>query len=113
MKPRFPLAFVASWLALAAVLSTPAADAPLPVAALPLGSITGRVQNALSGNFLNNARVSVRGTDRTVFTNESGTYLVNDAPAGATTIEVFYTGLDPQTITPTFPAGKGSNGMSS
>lgn len=106
MKPRFPLAFVASWLALAAVLSTPAADAPLPVAALPLGSITGRVQNALSGNFLNNARVSVRGTDRTVFTNESGTYLVNDAPAGATTIEVFYTGLDPQTITLNVPRGQ-------
>ena len=113
MKPRFPLAFVAGWLAFAAVLSTPAADAPLPVAALPLGSITGRVQNALSGNFLTNARVSVRGTDRTVYTNESGTYLVNDAPVGDTTIEVFYTGLDPQTITPTFPAGKGSNGMSS
>ena len=106
MKPRFPPAFVAGWLALAAVLSTPAADAPLPVAALPLGSITGRVQNALSGNFLNNARVSVRGTDRTVFTNESGTYLVNDAPAGPTTIEVFYTGLDPQTITLNVPRGQ-------
>jgi len=63
------------------------------------GVVTGRVQNALSGNFLNNARVSIHGTDRTAFTNEAGTYIISTAQAGELTIDVFYTGLDPQSVT--------------
>jgi iron complex outermembrane receptor protein len=101
MKRRNPVTFVAGCLVLACTPGhlTPAAERPSSTTAQSAGSVTGRVQNALSGNYLNNVRVAVRGTDRVVFTNESGTYLINDAPAGEITIEVFYTGLNPQTIT--------------
>ena len=75
-----------SALVLASVHHASAADRNAAVAAQPSGSIAGRVQNALSGNYLNNVRLSVRGTDRVVFTNESGTYLINDAPAGENVI---------------------------
>lgn len=70
------------------------------------GAVTGRVQNALSGHYLNNVRVTIRGTDRSVFTNEEGTYLINDAPAGEIVLEIFYTGLDPQTVALNVPAGQ-------
>ncbi len=32
-------------------------------------TLTGRVQNEVTGQYLNNARVSVRGTDQTAFTD--------------------------------------------
>jgi hypothetical protein len=60
------------------------------------GAISGRVQNVTTGQFLNNARLSVRGTDRVVFTDESGTYRIPALPPGATVLHVFFTGLDPQ-----------------
>src|SRR5207249_11651468 len=37
---------------------------------------------------------------------ESGTYLINDAPAGEIIIEVFYTGLAPQAIALNVPSGQ-------
>jgi TonB-dependent receptor len=63
------------------------------------GAISGRVQNVTTGQFLNNARLSVRGTDRVVFTDESGTYRIPALPPGATVLHVFFTGLDPQEVT--------------
>jgi iron complex outermembrane recepter protein len=62
------------------------------------GSISGRVQNVVSGQYLNNARVSVKGSDLVVFTDQSGMFLLPKVPAGTVTLEVFYTGLDPQQI---------------
>ena len=35
-------------------------------------TVTGRVSNAVTGQYLNNARVSVQGTNKTVFTNSYG-----------------------------------------
>lgn len=111
MTTKYLFAFALSSVWLALVLA-PIHGAPAPDGAPPnrspdtRGSVTGRVQNALTGNFLNNARVSLRGTDRSVFTNESGVYLINDTPAGEISIEVFHTGLDPQTITLNVPGGQ-------
>jgi hypothetical protein len=68
-------------------------------AAATTGTISGRVQNVATGQFLNNARITVRGTDRVVFTDESGTYRLPSVPAGPVVLQVFYTGLDPQDIT--------------
>src|SRR5688572_14928022 len=107
MKPKNPFIILVGCLALALTPCHFASAADTTSAARQAsGSISGRVQNAVSGNYLNNARVTVRGTDRTVFTDESGTYLINDAPAGEAIIEVFYTGLDPQLITLSVPAGQ-------
>ena len=57
------------------------------------------MQHALTGNYLNNARISVRGTNREVFTNETGAFVLHDLPPGESVLDVFYTGLDPQSIT--------------
>ena len=48
--------------------------------------MTGRVQNAATGQYLNNARVTVKGTDLTVFTDETGTFQLAAVPAGTVTL---------------------------
>ncbi len=62
-------------------------------------AISGRVSNLVTGAFLNNARVSIKGTDHVVFTDAFGTYRMINIPAGSITLEVFYTDLDAQEIT--------------
>jgi iron complex outermembrane receptor protein len=74
-------------------------------AAHATGTITGRIQNVVTGNYLNKARVSVKGTDLVAYTDESGSYRLVDVPAGAATLEVFYTDLDVQQIAVTVAAG--------
>ncbi|MEY4939087.1 MAG: hypothetical protein RIQ93_822, partial [Verrucomicrobiota bacterium] len=69
------------------------------------GSVEGRVQNVATGRYLNNARVTVKQTDILVLTDESGNYRLTRVPSGPVTLEVYYTGLDPQQITVTVPAG--------
>ncbi len=81
--------------ALAAFAADPAATA----------SITGRVQHAATGSSLNNARVTLRGTDLVAFTDETGSYRLPHVPAGAVTLEVFYTGMVPERIPLTVAAG--------
>lgn len=69
------------------------------------GSIVGRVQNVLTGAYLNQARVSLQGTHHTVFTDPFGQFRLMNVPAGLVVIEIFYTGLDTQKITVEVPAG--------
>ncbi len=57
-------------------------------------TVSGRVQNAVTGQFLSNARVSILNTDLSTFTDETGRYVISRVPTGQVTIEVFYTGLD-------------------
>ena len=91
--------FVLSFLLAACASLATAADAAT-------GTVTGRVQGAGAGLYLNNARVTVRGTDRVVFTDESGTYRVPGLPAGSVTLQFFYTGHDPQDVTVAIAAGQ-------
>jgi iron complex outermembrane recepter protein len=67
-------------------------------AATGTGTIAGRVQNVVTGQYLNNARVAVRGTDHVAFTDETGSYRLADVPSGRVQLDVIYTGLDPQQI---------------
>ena len=69
------------------------------------GVVEGRVQSATTGNFLNNARVRVAGTTREVFTNSFGEYRILDLPAGPANLEVVFTGMAPQNVAVTVPAG--------
>ena len=69
-------------------------------------TVTGRVSNAVTGQYLNNARVTAQGTNKTVFTNSYGEYRLSGLPAGEVTLEVFYTGLDAKTVTVTVTAGQ-------
>jgi iron complex outermembrane recepter protein len=101
MKTNTTLALLGGWLALALAPGSllHAATSPTAEAAQNTASITGRVQSVVTGQYLNNARVTLRGTDIVVFTDESGTYRLPRVPPGSVTIEVFHTGLDPQVIT--------------
>ena len=68
------------------------------------GNITGRVSNAITGQYLTNARVSIAGTNKTTFTNEYGEYRLNGV-TGEVTLEVFYTGLDSSSAVVTASSG--------
>jgi len=99
MKPPSPLAVVILSLAAGLPAAPAVRGAELPATAAPAAAtITGRVQNASTGQYLNNARVSVKGTDLVAFTDESGTYSLPLVPANAAVMEVFYTGMEPQRI---------------
>ena len=63
------------------------------------GTIQGQVLNASTGNFLNNARVSVQGTTIETFTNDVGGYWLANVPAGSAVVEVRFLGMAPQTAT--------------
>jgi TonB-dependent receptor len=107
MKRKFPLATLSGLIALALAPghTAGAADAT-SAAAAAAGSLTGRVQNIATGQYLNNARVQLRGTDRVAFTDETGTYRLAGVPAGSAVLEVSYTGLDAQQITVDVGAGR-------
>ncbi len=88
------------WLCLAGLLS-PA----LTAAAAGTGSVSGRIQNVVTGQYLNNVRVAVKGTDQVTFTDQTGSYRLAAVPAGAIVLEVFFTGLDAQEIPLTVTSG--------
>jgi iron complex outermembrane receptor protein len=69
------------------------------------GSITGRVKNSVTGRYLNNARVSVKGTNLVALTDEFGKYHLPNVPTGAAVLEIFYTNMDVVETTVTVPAG--------
>ncbi len=74
------------------------AGTPADVSAAQSGSISGRIQNSATGQYLNNARVTVKGTELVAFTDESGTYRLAYVPPGPVVLVVFYTGMEPQQI---------------
>jgi TonB-dependent receptor len=76
-------------------LSLAAESRTLSPDASATGTITGRVQNAVTGRFLANARVSVAGTTLTTLSDPFGFYRLSGVPSGPVTLEIFYTGLDP------------------
>jgi TonB-dependent receptor len=84
-----------------------AATAPASAATAPqgTGTITGRVQNVVTGQFLNKARITLRGTTQVVYTDNFGRYQLVGVPAGPAALDVFYTDLDPVSFNVTVPAG--------
>jgi iron complex outermembrane recepter protein len=96
---------VAAGIGLLAVAVAFGSEAAQPAAGPPTGTVAGRVQNVVTGQYLNNVRVTVRGTGLSAFTDESGTYRLAHVPGGTAVLEFFYTGLDPQQITVQVPRG--------
>src|SRR4051812_11336439 len=78
----------------------------LPAQSGGAGTIEGRVQNAVTGDSLNNARVSVRGTNLVALTDSAGYYQLAGVPAGEVALRVFFTGLDEQETKVTVSAGQ-------
>lgn len=79
--------------------------APVWAQAPETGVIEGRVQNAGGGRFLNNARVTIVGTNLEAFTNAAGEYRLPAVPAGTVQVRIFYTGLEEQTASVQVPPG--------
>jgi iron complex outermembrane receptor protein len=67
-------------------------SAPGSESVATVGSIKGRVFNAASGTYLNNARVVAKGTAFQAFTNERGEFLLRNVPVGTTELVVSYAG---------------------
>jgi iron complex outermembrane recepter protein len=63
------------------------------------GTLEGRVQDVSTGDYLNNARVTIQGTHLTTLTNQFGEYRVADVPSGQVQVTVFYSGLPTQSAT--------------
>lgn len=77
-----------------------------PAASAGTGTITGRVLNEATGQYLRNAVVKVAGTDITVLTGNGGNYAVVGAPAGQVKLQVSYADLDAQEVTVNVSAGQ-------
>ena len=94
-----PLGLVAAVLFAFAALVTPAS-------AQSTGMIEGRVQHAITGDYLANARVAIKGTNVVTITNDGGFYRLDGVPAGQATLRVLYSGFDEQEVAVNVPAGQ-------
>jgi TonB-dependent receptor len=70
------------------------------------GAISGRVQDSARGNYLNNARVTVEGTNLTAQTNNLGEFYIAGVPPGEARVTVFYSGLPTRTTVVRVAAGQ-------
>jgi len=64
------------------------------LAAQGTGSVSGRVSNAATGNYLENAEVRVVGSNLVTTTLSGGRFVFANVPAGTVTLSASYTGLD-------------------
>ena len=69
------------------------------------GSVEGRVLNATSGMYVQNARIRIAGTRVETLTNEEGEYRLANVPPGPVTITAHVTGLEVQTVMVTVQPG--------
>jgi TonB-dependent receptor len=105
MKHLKSIVWLISWTSFA-VAAAGFAQAASDGSGRQTGVIEGRIQNAATGRYLNNARVIVKGTNLAAFTDEAGSYRIVDVPAGSIVLEATYTGLDPKDVSLTVPAGQ-------
>ncbi len=80
---------------------------PLVVSAqTATGTITGRVLNESTGQYLRSAIVTVVGTNLSTLAESGGAYTLTGVPAGAVRLSVAYAGLDTSEATVNVPAGQ-------
>jgi iron complex outermembrane receptor protein len=84
------------------------AFAQMPAAAqdAAVGTVTGRVLNAATGQYLRNAVVTVKDSNLSAISEAGGTYTLSAIPAGPVELVVNYLGLDTQTLSVTVLAGQ-------
>lgn len=62
------------------------------------GTVRGKVQNASNGKFVENASISVAGTNLQVVSNAFGEYQLSGVPSGQVTLTARYTGEPDQSL---------------
>jgi TonB-dependent receptor len=93
MKCRLP---ALPWLLLSLAALT---AAPASAQTQPAGILEGRVLNTTSGNYLNNARVVIRGTTLEALTDALGEYRIANVPAGSLVeVSVSFADFETQTV---------------
>ena len=75
--------------ALAAILSS---FLPLLAQTAPTGTITGRVLNSNTGEYLRNAQIRIEETGQTTTSEDGGEFRLSPVPTGKSTLVVTYTG---------------------
>jgi iron complex outermembrane recepter protein len=70
------------------------------------GTITGRIFNPATQEYVRNAEITVEGTNLLVYSADDGTYALTNVPAGNVTVAVNYTGYDRATAAVNIGAGQ-------
>jgi iron complex outermembrane recepter protein len=98
VKRKSPLRAMAMWLLLAVSPAHSADDPSSNMARAPgtgeTGTITGRILNPDTGQYLRSALVTVAGTNISAAAESGGVYTLNGVPAGEVTLNVSYLGMD-------------------
>lgn len=76
------------------------------IAAAPTGAIEGRVQNASTAAYLNNARVSVKSSAFSTLTDAAGSFRLTGLPGGSVSLRITFTGFDDRELTVEVVPGK-------
>jgi len=103
VKRKNPFAIIGSFLALA-LAPSPAAHAA-DGSPLPVGTIEGRVYNAVNGTYLNNARATLEGTEREERTNGFGEFRFEKVPVGPAKVNISVSGFPPKSVSVTVAVG--------
>lgn len=108
MKSKNPFKLLTGWLAfaLASAAHGQVPDSGNGDPGQTTGIVTGRVKNIATGNYLENARIVVKNTGQTVFSNPDGTYTLSNVPTGPLVLQVLYTGLDTEEVSLSVPVGQ-------
>ncbi len=98
MKPLSLLATLAAWISLAVTLVSGAQGSGV-------GSVSGTVSNAATGNLLQGAKVEVRGMTQAAFSDRTGHFELSGLAAGEHELIASYVGLEFQTAVVTVGPG--------
>jgi TonB-dependent receptor len=71
-----------------------------------LGSVSGRVFNPATGEYVRNAEVAIEGTNLVTYTQADGSYSLANVPAGEVRVIVTYTGYEKAAIPVVVAAGQ-------
>lgn len=66
----------------------------LPAQPVSTGTVTGRVFNASTGEYVRNAEVNIQGTNRTVTSGDGGYFEITNIPPGQVIVAVNYAGYE-------------------
>src|SRR5687767_14662650 len=70
------------------------------------GTVSGRVFNPATQEYVRNAEVAIPGTNHVTYTADDGSYSFTGVPAGETTVTVNYTGYEPASAKLTVSGGQ-------
>jgi TonB-dependent receptor len=91
--------------ALAQETASSSASAAMP-APRGEGTVRGRVLNTVTNEYVRNAEVRVEGSNTVVYSDDGGTFRLNNVPAGTAQVAVRYAGLQEQALSVQVTSGQ-------